>query len=349
MSEDFEAGMRDLHARAADAHAGGAGFPTMAMAGQVRRNRRVRAIGVSMVTVIAVLGVAWAGSAVAGLGDPAPIQPAESSDTPEPPDTPVPGEYTGPACGTVIGELAVFDEPPLVIEVTLDRGTLPPAEPLTGRVLLAVPGEVDITFQPDGMLEGLDHTAVQDGVVVGYGRSALVDGTWQALSGRQGVTALTSIQLQPCGGASTLAAGDYQLFASMPLTGAGDGQDEAVSRTILGGPWPFTVLDDRWNPVDISAVPVDVPGSEERLLRAEAHADGLRWRVDVEFDECRDMHGRAREAFIEAGFAVVSEGSDPERPFWSRGTFRGDDFDVELETSNETGGGCFGDYLVSAR
>ena len=94
---------------------------------------------------------------------------------------------------------------------------------------------------------------------------------------------------------------------------------------------------------------MDVSGADERLLRAEAHADGLRWRVTVEFDECRQMYGRARDGLVAAGFAVVSESSDPKRPSWSLGVFQDDDHAVALETSSETGGGCLGDYLITAR
>ena len=237
MSEDFEAGLRDLHSRVADVHAIWSGLPIPAMVNRARRNRRIRTAAASAVATAAVVGVAWVGSAVTGLGDPAPLQPAE------PTHTAVPGSYSGPACDTSIGDVPVFDEPPLVIELTLDDDALDPAEPLTGRVLLAVADGLDFDLiEFDGMLEGLDYTAVQEGVVVGYGRGALIDGTWQTLSGRQGVTALASIQLRPCDGASALAAGDYQLFASMPVTAVGGEEDDPPDgRTILGGPWPFTV------------------------------------------------------------------------------------------------------------
>lgn len=240
MSENFEAGLRELHARAADAHTQRGGLPTTAMAGQVRRNRRIRTGALAAMATVAVGGVAWAGSAVAGLGDP--IQPAQPPIT-TPPDN-SPSANAGPACGSAIGDVPVFDEPPLVIEVTLDDARLDPAESLTGRVVLAMTDETYATLIPDGMLEDLDYWAVQGGAVVGYGRGSLVDGTSQTLSGRHGATAMASIQLQPCAGdAATLAAGDYQLFASMPLIGAGDGKgDEAVSRTVLVGPWPFTVF-----------------------------------------------------------------------------------------------------------
>lgn len=263
MNEDFESGLRDLHDGAALAHASGDGFPTAAMAGRVRRNRRVRAGALSAVATVAVVGVAWAGTAVAGLGDPPTLQPAE------PTVTETPGEYTGPACGTAIGDVPVFDEPPLVIDFTFELDVAGPVDPLTGRVVLAVADELDITFQPDGMLEGVDYSAVQDGVVVGYGRGALADGTLQALSGRQGVTALVTLPLRPCSGAGTLAAGDYQLFASMPVLGVGDDQDGPPdSRTILGGPWPFIFADGPseesddpvlWDPVAAAAPPCGEP------------------------------------------------------------------------------------------
>ena len=347
MSEEFERGLRDLHDAAARAHAGGDGFPAAAMAGRARRNRRVRTGALSAVATVAVVGVVWAGTAVAGLGDPAPLQPAQP--TAEPTATATPDTYAGPACGTAIGDVALFDEPPLVIEVTLGEDAVEPGEALGGRVVLAVAGALDITLQPDGMLEGLDYTAVQDGVVVGYGRSALVDGTWQTLSGRQGVTALATLQLRPCDeGADALAAGDYQLFTSMPVMGAGEGE-QPVTRTVLGGPWPFTVREDPWRPIELADVPVDVPGAEQRLIRADAHTDGRQWRVTVEFDSCWDMYERALGALVDGGYEVVSEESDPRRPFWSRGVLRGDGFDVDLETSNETGGGCYGDYHIVAR
>jgi hypothetical protein len=271
MSENFEAGLRDLHDDAALAHARGAGFPIASMTGRARRIRRIRTGGLSAVAAFAVVGLAWAGSAMAGLGGP--IQPAQPSVTTEPPDTYTdtvePDVYAGPACGSAIGEVPVFDEPPLVIEVTLERDVAGPADPLPGRVVLAVAGGLEITLDAEGVLEGLDYSAVRDGVVVGYGRSALIDGTWQTLSGRQGVTALATIQLQPCDtAASDLPAGDYELFASMPGTVAAGEGEEPDSRTILGGPWPFTIRESSGGtpePDPTTPMPLLAPG-DSRLV-----------------------------------------------------------------------------------
>jgi len=270
MSENFETRLRELHAHAAHAHARGTGFSTPLLIGRARRGRRIRTAAISAVAAVAVVGVALAGSAVAGLGGP-PVQPAQPSVTPEPPETAAPGVYTGPACGSAIGDVPVFDEPPLVIDVTLDRETLEPTEALTGQVVLAVAGDLDVTFVPDGMLEGVDYAAVQDGVVVGYGRGALTVGTWQTLSGRQGAVSLVTIPLEPCAdGADTLGAGEYQLFATLQMLGGGGAQDDApVSRTVLGGPWPFTISEPGEPGPTTEPAPAGLPALDELVISVE--------------------------------------------------------------------------------
>ena len=237
MSENFESGLRDLSTRAAQAHAGGSGFPEAAMVGRARRNRRVRTAAVSAVAVVAVVGVALGGAAAVRLGDPAPVPPAETVSPS--PTTPV----AGLTCGLAIADLAVFDDAPVTIEALLDDAVVAPGEPLTTRVTVAAVhppgGEVG-----EDSLTLLTFAAVQDGVVVGLGLGTVDPGSTQGLSGRSGVTALSTIDLATCGedgeAVSPLDVGGYQLYAGLTASFAGSGGEQ---RMLLGGPWPFTITD----------------------------------------------------------------------------------------------------------
>jgi len=237
MSENFESGLRDLYTRAAQAHAGGSGFPEAAMVGRARRNRRVRTAAVSAVAVVAVVGVALGGAAAVRLGDPAPVPPAETVSPS--PTTPV----AGLTCGLAIADLAVFDDAPVTIEALLDDAVVAPGEPLTTRVTVAAvhPPGGDVG---EDSLTLLTFAAVQDGVVVGLGLGTVDPGSTQGLSGRSGVTALSTIDLATCGedgeAVSPLDVGGYQLYAGLTASFAGSGGEQ---RMLLGGPWPFTITD----------------------------------------------------------------------------------------------------------
>jgi len=289
MSENFESGLRDLYTRAAQAHDAGAGLPMTAMVGRARRNRRVRAAGVSLATVAAVVGVTLGGvAAMERLGDPAPVPPAV---TPSPT-----AEFAGTVltCGLAIADLAVFDDAPVTIEALLDDAVVAPGEPLTTRVTVAAvhPPGGDVG---EDSLTLLEFAAVQDGVVVGLGLGTVDPGSTQGLSGRSGVTALSTIDLATCGedgeAVSPLDVGGYQLYAGLTASFAGSGGE---LRVLLGGPWPFTVTDaastDEQTPDTLPLLPPEdhyqesssvsaIPLSEDSLEDGDYF--GYLWGIDA--------------------------------------------------------------------
>ena len=281
MSEDFETGLRDLYAQAAAAHAGGDGFPTTAMAGQVRRNRRVRSIGVSVVTVAAVAGVAIGGAAVVRLNDPSPAPPAVTTQPDQTTETTGRTE-TVLTCGAVIADLPTFEDAPTTIEATLTTATLPVTEALTATVVMAAVDPPGPTIMPEVVL-GLRYLVVQDGVVVGIGRDDS-EAPVVGLSGRDGVAHEAEISFAGCDedGLTTarLRAGDYALYAGLVAQLAG-GPDDATpgddglgdeglgdEGVFLGGPWPITLTDA--SDASTDPAPADPPALEE--LRA-AHPE----------------------------------------------------------------------------
>ena len=241
MSENFESGLRDLYTRAAQAHDAGAGLPMTAMVGRARRNRRVRAAGVSVVATVAVVGVALGGAAVVRLNDSAPVPPAVTS-TPSPTTTIEPAG-TVLTCGAVIADLPVFEDAPVTVEATLDTPALTVTDPVVGTVVMAAvdpPGPMianEVVF-------GLRYLVVQDGVVVGIGRDN-GDAPVVPLSGRDGIAHEATISLSGCDEDSRtpvqLATGDYELYAGFSAQIAGGPGGEGV---VLGGPWPFTITDE---------------------------------------------------------------------------------------------------------
>lgn len=301
MSEDFETGLRDLYAQAAAAHADGSGFPTTVMADRARRNRRVRAMGVSVATVAAVAGIAIGGAAVMRWNDPAPVPPAETS---------VPGPTTDPAvgaltCGAMIADLAVLEDATIVIEATLDTATLADTDPLAATVVMAAVDPPGPTIMNE-VIRGLQYVVVRDGVVVGIGRDD-GDAPVVQLSGRDGIAREVTLVLAGCDsdGLTTvqLAPGEYELYAGLhaQIAGGPGGEGE-----LLGGPWPFTIAEDAPSadpeapqPSEVSAAFIEgeplADGDYIALLRAVDAANGT---VDV--DLAMFYGGQAAEDYVAA-------------------------------------------------
>jgi hypothetical protein len=237
MSENFESGLRDLYTRAASAHDGGAGFPTTAMVGTARHNRRVRAAGVSIMTVAAVVGVGFAGvGAVRTFGDGS-LQPPAGTPTvaPAPTTAPATAELT---CGTALADQPELF-PAMSVEIQLDDETIAVGEPLDASVTIAVVDPPGPQVRTD-MVGLVQYAAVQDGVVVGLGEPVLDDLATQELSGRQGVATRASISFTACEGGEALSVGAYDLYGSLPVNVAVDGTN--VPALVGGGPWPFTIV-----------------------------------------------------------------------------------------------------------
>jgi hypothetical protein len=318
MSEDFETGLRDLYAQAAAAHAGGDGFPTTAMAGQVRRNRRVRALGVSVVTVAVVAGVAIGGAAVVRLNDAAPVPPAETS---RPDETVEPPEITWPTatvltCGAVIADLPTFEDAPATIEASIETPTLPVSDALAATVVIAATDSPGPTIMSEVVL-GMRYLVVQDGVVVGIGRDN-GEAPVVPLSGRDGIAHEAEISVAGCDeeGLTTtqLAAGDYALYAGLvaQVSGRPDDGGPGDEGVLLGGPWPFTLIEDTPSADPETPQPPDelgVDGASAAFTEGEPLADGdyfgLLQGIDaangtIDVDLARFFGGQAAEDYIAA-------------------------------------------------
>ncbi len=236
MSEDFEAGLRDLYTRAADAHAQGSGFPTTAMVATARRNRRVRRGAVAVMTAAAVVGVGLGGAAaVRQLGDDGAAPPA-GDGTPT-----VTGTVLEPTCGTALADLKVVE----------GTGTTFRAVPRETPIVSGVPLDAELTLMGDGAVmsdfsiayparypEDTLYLVVQDGTVVGLG-----DGTMTSPADDehgQGVT----ITVDACDSPfdrypAPLVPGEYVLYPALTLVA----NDSGTTVLFLGEPAPFTVID----------------------------------------------------------------------------------------------------------
>jgi len=116
------------------------------------------------------------------------------------------------------------------------------------------------------------------------------------------------------------------------------------------GPETF-VSDDApgWYDTDPAGVPGDLPftvDAGDEVVAAQASVDGRRWRVSVAYAGGRDTYERLRGAAVAAGFEVVREESDPDRPAWAYAQLRRGDLLVVVDVSNDSGGGFVASWLV---
>jgi hypothetical protein len=313
MSEEFETGLNELYTRAAAAHAGGAGFPTTALVATARRNRRVRAAAVSMATVAAVVGVGFGGAAaLRTFGDGVPVSPA-GSETPI--ATPTVIIATSLECGDPLDETVVFDDR-VSVEIDLLSDDAVVGGALSAQLTVAATDPPTDSVDQESLL-GVTYVAVRDGVVVGVGDDTVDSGALTELSGRYGATAPTAINLAECGGAASLGAGRYELYAQAVLAvDAGQGEPFIAG----GGPWPFTVTADA-DPDPLPATPdvetdapqppeeLGVDGASAAFTEGEPLADGdyfgLLQGIDaangtIDVDLARFFGGQAAEDYIAA-------------------------------------------------
>lgn len=132
MSQDFERGLDELRAGAAQVHAAQTVLPTADLVRRARRNRRVRATATTLAAAAAVVGLGLGGVAAADLLGADPLPPASTPDgtgpdlldpdasrmigerSTEPTDPLTDGSYVAfvhgidPVAGTVDVDLAVF-------------------------------------------------------------------------------------------------------------------------------------------------------------------------------------------------------------------------------------------------
>ncbi len=240
MSEGFEAGLRDLYRRAADAHAQGDGFPTTAMVATARRNRRVRAGAVAVMTAAAVVGVGLGGAAavrqLAGDG----AAPPAGTATPT-----VTGTVLDPGCGTAVDDLQVAEGVTQVLTAVPVDASVAPGQPLDVRLTLVDPAEISSEFSmayPDAYPTDTLYLVVRHGVVVGIGDGAVTappdDEYWTAVSVAVSACAPQSPFdiAEPPG---DLEPGEYELYPALRLYI----RTSDANALLLGEPAPFTVTD----------------------------------------------------------------------------------------------------------
>lgn len=212
----------------------------------------------------------------------------------------------------------------------------------------------------------LEMAVAQDGVVVaswGGDHTDPAPADWPALGWR---TAEWSGQVARCGADAGrgLGPGRYTLWVRATTRAADGPGGEPEPIVVVAPPVEFTVrtaedstdpdlfmpdTDADWPFVDPSEVPGALPFTldpADEVTAAQAGPDGRRWRVSVAHAGGRDTYRRLLDEAVAAGFDVVREETDPERPFWSYAQLRRDGLLVALDVSNETGGGFYATWLV---
>lgn len=250
MSEQFDAGLRDLYAAARRAHDAAPGLSVATMVARTRRLRRTRATTVTLATAAAVVGVAVAGSAVVrGLdGTPAPPVPPATEATHDP--TPEATASLEPTCG------ADLTRPPLaegvhgaVLDAGLDADTLV-AGGLDAWFAVTVAAGYDPGIQAE-VPDDVGFVVARDGVVVGTTERVTRPATPQ-----DGSLRTHDAQVWPvgCDGAA-LAPGAYDLVAYLPVLVEVSGATSPG--VLLADPVPFTVPDAGPLPAPDAHLPVD--------------------------------------------------------------------------------------------
>lgn len=108
------------------------------------------------------------------------------------------------------------------------------------------------------------------------------------------------------------------------------------------------VPDEPWPDADPARLPEDVPLLEGRVLLVEEEEATGRLSAVIEPDVGRATADHVRQSLLDAGFVLTDEQTDDERPFWWFGVFTSDRWDVTVDVSNETGGGFFARYVITA-
>ena len=226
---------------------------------------------------------------------------------------------------------------------------VPPGEPFDDVTGPVQPIAMLINDVPDaGTVRvaegGVRLLLTSEGIVVGHAAPVMYSGSAATTLEPGASRAADGLVLSgdcgvPMASDTSLAIGDYELWVVIPTEGA-------EASILVAGPWPLTVTDTPWQLVDPAEVPADVPVLGE-VISAEVHRDGDSWRVQADVSEFnRDAYTAARDALVAAGLTLDGEQTDPDRPFWSYGAFSSSEYYVELDVSNETGGGFYALYLI---
>lgn len=248
MSEQFEAGLRDLYAAAEMSHDAQPGLAVDLMVARTRRSRRLRGAAVTMATAAAVVGFGAAGVAMLGRPGVEPVPPASPDDD---------RGTTTLTCGLAIADLGGSD-PASAVQLSgrLATPAVTTGDPLLLDVAVAADGDV----AQSQLVDQAEYAIVADGVVVGEARDVGDTATegigpewsWQA-----------SLDWDACPG-TDLGVGTYELWMALPHAGR---LYDSTLRLVLGGPWSF----------DVTAVspdsdaPTSPDATAQPLLPPDAH------------------------------------------------------------------------------
>lgn len=240
MSEQFEAGLRDLYTAAEMSHDARPGLAIDLMVARTRRHRRARAAAVTLATAAAVVGVAVAGTAVAGnLGGT--TAPPADGPTDGGTSAPVTGTVAEPTCGTALADLATVPaDRGLTLSMGLDTTELTAGD-LTGWLGTEVDAFSDAQIMPvegGGIPESYRFVVVQDGVVVGTTLPDLRPAEARDGDPRSHDARIATVA---CDGGA-LAPGAYDLVAYLPLQ-LEAGPDAWTPAVLVSEPVAFTVPD----------------------------------------------------------------------------------------------------------
>jgi len=186
----------------------------------------------------------------------------------------------------------------------------------------------------------------RDGVVIGQSRR---DASAAPFTLRpSAATVVADMQVNPnCSAQGGLTAGDVATDARYLAWVV---VDAGTAATFVAGPWPLGSEARAWVDIDPSALPSQVPVIEGAVLRSRVRDDGGMWQVTVEASETgRETYATALGLLTDAGFAVTDEQTDATRPAWHYAVLTDADYTVELDVSNETGGGFYADYAITSR
>lgn len=352
----------------------GTGIDVAGVRASARRRRARFEAGVGAVGAAVVAVTLLAAGALQGSDEPAPPaqtdEPAPTADELE--VTPVPG--SGLACGRRLDELPAQPDgaPEVSLVADVAESTVQVGDPIEALVTTTVVMDTSLPHS-----YRFSVWLVRDGVVVGRPEPGWAD-EGRPSGSREDASVeerIVRAQFLECGGdgATPIASGgstDFDLVAVMEDVQVGDGpvsapylsnlvvvhvvdDDDGAAGTAQDGgglPAPF-VRDEGWSDVDAATLPGDLPLALEegdRVLRSQAYEDGLHWRATVSHIGGPDTYERVRDALVAAGYAVQDERTDPDRPFWTAATFVRGAVRVLVDTSNETGGGFYTDFLVEA-
>ncbi len=245
MSEQFEAGLRDLYTAAEMAHDAQPGLSIGAMVARTRRTRRTRAAAVTLATAAAVVGVAVAGTAVVTNLDAPPAPPADgttsTTDAPSPTADEITGTVAEPTCGTALADLATVPaDRGMTLTMGLDTTALTAGD-LTGWLGTGLDAFSTSSFLPidgGGIPESYGFVVAQDGVVVG---TTLADLREVSASDGDPRTHDARIATVACDGRA-LVPGTYDLVAYLPLQ-LQTAPETWAPAVLVSAPATFTVPD----------------------------------------------------------------------------------------------------------